>query len=81
MSEQQPIIITNGNDNELIAELSTELNSYDLRRLAGKEWLNDKVNQFQCSSAQWLFCKTISSASIYCSSPTDHDEISSSSPI
>ena len=48
MSEQQPIIITDGNDNELIAELSTELNSDDLRRLAGKEWLNDKVNQFQC---------------------------------
>ena len=47
MSEQQPIIITDGNDNELIAELSTELNSDDLRRLAGKEWLNDKVNQFQ----------------------------------
>ena len=45
MSEQQPIIITDGND-ELIAELSTELNSDDLRRLAGKEWLNDKVNQF-----------------------------------
>ena len=48
MSEQQPIIITDGNDNELIAELSTELNSDDLRRLAGEEWLNDKVNQFQC---------------------------------
>ena len=48
MSEQQPIIVTDGNDNELIAELSTELNSDDLRRLAGKEWLNDKVNQFQC---------------------------------
>ena len=47
MSEQQPIIVTDGNDNELIAELSTELNSDDLRRLAGKEWLNDKVNQFQ----------------------------------
>ena len=34
MSEQQPIIVTDGNDNELIAELSTELNSDDLRRLA-----------------------------------------------
>ena len=41
MSEQQPIIITDGNDSELIAELSTELNSDDLRKLAGKEWLND----------------------------------------
>ena len=48
MSEQQPIVITDGNDNELIQGLSTELNSDDLRRLAGKEWLNDKVNQFQC---------------------------------
>ena len=41
MSEQHPVIITD--DNELIAELSTELNSDDLRRLARKEWLNDKV--------------------------------------
>ena len=48
MSEQQPIVITDGNDNELIQGLSTELNSDDLRRLVGKEWLNDKVNQFQC---------------------------------
>ena len=48
MSEQQPIIITDGNDNELIGELFTELNSDDLRRLVGKEWLNDKVNQFHC---------------------------------
>ena len=48
MSEQQLLIITDGNDNKLIAEIYTELNSDDLRRLAGKEWLNDKVNQFQC---------------------------------
>ena len=51
MSEQQLLIITDGNDNELIAEIymytDLELNSDDLRRLAGKEWLNDKVNQFQ----------------------------------
>ena len=31
----------------MIPELSTELNSEDLRRLAGKEWLNDKVNHLQ----------------------------------
>ena len=47
MNGQQPII-TGDSDSETIPELSTELNSEDLRRLAGKEWLNDKVNQLQC---------------------------------
>ena len=48
MSGQQPITITDDSDSEMIAELSTELNSDDLRKLAGKASLNDKVNQFKC---------------------------------